>query len=89
MNKLKVYLVDDNIYWCDYSREEAYTNYRAFCLEESGFYEPPIEEYPKELDSKMLENFFILSFGGEYISMKDAVKEAKSPGLIYCGDFEE
>jgi len=86
MRKLKIYLVDEDIYWADYSLNEAYENYKRFSLEESGFYDPPSLGYPVELESS-LTNKKILGTNNKKITIKEALEKFNKVGLLYCDFF--
>lgn len=85
MKKLKIYLVDEGVYWCDFSPQQAYENYKEFSLVESGFYAPPPFEYPREV-SKEEEQKIILDRDLKEITLKEASKRFNKKGLFYC-DF--
>lgn len=83
MKKLKTYLVDKYIYWCDYSLQEAYDNYQNFCLGESGFHITPSPEFPKKLSKKDLSKKFT-TIDEEQTSIKEMANNYNQVGLLYC-----
>ncbi len=87
--KLKVFLVDENIYWCDYSFKEAEEGYKNFCLKEQGFYSRNLLYYhPVELSEDALDSNEMnedLNSSGATKTFRQHLKTISKPCLFYCG----
>lgn len=85
MKKINAYIVDDGIYWADYSVQDAYESYKAFSLKEANFYEDPGIDFPLELSQADLENIKLENCGDK--TLADLFSKTKKPGLIHCDIF--
>lgn len=83
MKKLKVYLVDDGVYWCDYSLNSSFENYLYFCLSESGFQVMPSNEFPRKATKQELSRK-VRGDGEENVTLKEMSLKNDSIGLLYC-----
>jgi len=76
-------LVEEGVYWCDYSEQDAYENYMKFSLDEFDYYEPPASEFPKEINREE-KNKKILGIDNKEITLEKAALLFNKVGLLYC-----
>lgn len=84
---MKIFEVEEDVYWVDNSLKEARENYKSFCLDEMDYYEDPGSDYPVEINEQEARAILIEDCSDSK-TLYDIFKSVKkAPALIYCDIF--